>query len=51
MLEEKNDNLLEADGSVDNESQEVTIADNKETPVETEIVQEALNDYYKKLGI
>lgn len=29
MLEEKNDNLLEADGSVNNESQEVTITENQ----------------------
>ena len=30
MLEEKNDNLLEADGSVADESQEVTVAENQE---------------------
>ncbi|WP_264521116.1 DUF349 domain-containing protein [Flavobacterium sp. N1994] len=37
MLEEKNDNLLDADGSVTNESQDVTMAENQE---ETETVQE-----------
>ena len=34
MLEEKNDNLLEADGSVTDESQEVTIIENQEILVE-----------------
>jgi hypothetical protein len=34
MLEEKNDNLLEADGNEANESHEVTIAENLEIPVE-----------------
>jgi hypothetical protein len=29
MLEEKNDNLLEADGSVSDESHEVTIPENQ----------------------
>ena len=45
MLEEKNDSLLDADGNVTNESQEVTIADNQEIPVATqeeiEVEQEA----------
>ena len=36
MLEEKNDNLLEADGSVNDESQEVTIAENQEFLVENQ---------------
>ena len=36
MLEEKNDNLLEADGNVANESQDVTIAENIETLVENQ---------------
>ena len=36
MLEEKNDNLLDADGNVANESQEVTIAENLEIPNENE---------------
>jgi hypothetical protein len=36
MLEEKNDNLLEADGSVSDESQEVTIAENQEILVENQ---------------
>ncbi len=36
MLEEKNDNLLEADGSVNDESQEVTIAENQEILVENQ---------------
>ncbi|MGC4039850.1 MAG: hypothetical protein QM710_03400 [Flavobacterium sp.] len=34
MLEEKNDNLQEADGNAANEAQEVTIAENQEIPVE-----------------
>jgi hypothetical protein len=45
MLEEKNDNLLEADGSVADESQEVTVSENQEILVEsqdeTEVVSEA----------
>jgi hypothetical protein len=36
MLEEKNDNLLEADGSVNDKSQEVTIAENQEFLVENQ---------------
>ena len=36
MLEEKNDNLLEADGSIADESQEVTIAENQEILVENQ---------------
>ncbi|WP_309614889.1 DUF349 domain-containing protein [Flavobacterium sp.] len=36
MLEEKNDNLLEADGSAADESQEVTIAENQEILVENQ---------------
>ena len=36
MLEEKNDNLLEADGNVADGSQEVTIAENQEIPVENQ---------------
>ena len=36
MLEEKNDNLLEADGSVNDESQEVNIAENQEFLVENQ---------------
>jgi hypothetical protein len=36
MLEEKNDNLLEADGSVNDESQEVTIAENQEIFVQNQ---------------
>ena len=36
MLEENNDNLLEADGSVKDESQEVTIAENQEFLVENQ---------------
>lgn len=36
MLEEKNDNLLEADGNVADESQDVTIAENQEIPVENQ---------------
>ncbi|WP_366069019.1 DUF349 domain-containing protein [Flavobacterium sp.] len=36
MLEEKNDNLLEADGNVANESQEVTFAENLEVPHENQ---------------
>ena len=36
MLEEKNDNLLEVDGSVNDESQEVTIAQNQEFLVENQ---------------
>jgi cell division FtsZ-interacting protein ZapD len=45
MLEEKNDNLQDADGNQINESQEVTITENQEIPVEAqeenEPVQEA----------
>lgn len=36
MLEEKNDNLLEADGSVNDKSQEVNIAENQEFLVENQ---------------
>ena len=36
MLEEKNDNLLEADGNVADESQEVNIAENQEISVENQ---------------
>ena len=39
MLEEKNDNLHNADGNVDNESQEVTIVENQEIPVESQEVE------------
>jgi hypothetical protein len=42
MLEEKNDNLLEADGSVNDESQEVTIAENQEFIVENQEETETL---------
>ena len=44
MLEEKNDNLLEADGSVADESQEVTIAENQEILVENQEEIEANHD-------
>lgn len=36
MLEEKNDNLLDADGNVANEPQEATLAENQEIPVEVQ---------------
>ncbi len=36
MLEEKNDNLQDADGNVANESQEVTTAENQEIPVDVQ---------------
>jgi hypothetical protein len=36
MLEEKNDNLQDADGNVANESQEVTTAENQETSIEVQ---------------
>jgi hypothetical protein len=36
MLEEKNDNLQDADGNVTNESQEVTTAENQEIPVDVQ---------------
>lgn len=42
MLEEKNDNLQDADGNVVNEPQEVTIAENQEIPVENQQEVEAL---------
>ncbi len=36
MLEEKNDNLLDADGNIADESQDVTTAENQEIPVESQ---------------
>ncbi len=43
MLEEKNDNLLEADGNVADESQEVTIVENQEeTETLAEVEEEAV---------
>ena len=42
MLEEKNDNLLEADGSVNDETQDVTIAENQEFFVENQEETETL---------
>ncbi|WP_370637869.1 DUF349 domain-containing protein [Flavobacterium wongokense] len=42
MLEEKNDNLQDADGNVANESQEVTTAENQEIPVEVQEENEAV---------
>ncbi|HNP32275.1 MAG TPA: DUF349 domain-containing protein [Flavobacterium sp.] len=44
MLEEKNDNLHDADGNPANESQEVTIAENQEIPVENQEEVEAVQD-------
>ena len=44
MLEEKNDNLLEADGSVADESQEVTIAENQDILVENQEEIKATHD-------
>ncbi|MCF6128911.1 DUF349 domain-containing protein [Flavobacterium sp. AS60] len=44
MLEEKNDNLLEADGNVTDESQEVTIAENQEILVENQEEAEAISE-------
>jgi hypothetical protein len=44
MLEEKNDNLHEADGNGANESQEVTIAENQEIPVDAQEENEAVQD-------
>ncbi|QBZ98185.1 DUF349 domain-containing protein [Flavobacterium sangjuense] len=44
MLEEKNDNLLEADGSVADESQEVTIAENQEILVENQEGAEPISE-------
>ncbi|MGV3696012.1 DUF349 domain-containing protein [Flavobacterium sp.] len=41
MLEEKNDNLQDADGNVANESQQVTTAENQETPVAIQEESEA----------
>ena len=51
MLEEKNDNLLEADGNVINDSQETVIADNQDTLVgnqeETEIIFKTESSFEK----
>jgi len=44
MLEEKNDNLLEADGSVNDESNEVTIAENQEFLVENQEETETISE-------
>lgn len=42
MLEEKNDNLQDADGNVANESQEVTTTENQDIPVEVQEENEAV---------
>jgi hypothetical protein len=44
MLEEKNDNLQDADGNAADESQEVTIAENQENPVESQEENEPVQD-------
>ena len=49
MLEEKNDNLLEADGNLDSASQEVTIAENQEIPVGNQEEIEAVQEEAKAL--
>ncbi len=52
MLEEKNDNLLDADGNGVNEPQEVTIADNQEIPVDKQEESEASSEVLEeKAGI
>jgi hypothetical protein len=47
MLEEKNDNLHDADGNVSNESQQVTIAENQE---ETEHVSDSSDNQLAELS-
>ena len=44
MLEEKNDNLQDADGNLVSESPEVTIAENQEIPVETQEENKPVQD-------
>lgn len=44
MLEEKNDNLHDADGNITNESQEVTIDENQEIPVEAKEADEPVTE-------
>ncbi|MFZ4680606.1 MAG: hypothetical protein ACOYLP_10610, partial [Flavobacterium sp.] len=51
MLEEKNDNLLEADGSVNDESQQVSIAENQEFLVENQEETETLAEVETDVSI
>ena len=45
MLEEKNDNLQDADGNVGNESQQVTSAENQETTAEVQKQNEPIQEF------